>query len=165
VSSPEVDWTLTQLGSVVGSLTTPLKRVDRDESHVLDGDIRSRKEDLQKANYVGSTLADVSSVPVGTEYDHRREAVVGVRIEGLHHSEWGHVDPAGSNGIPFDNDGGLVDKIRDALLAERTYPAAGGQGVTYTDLRITNESPQSSTYGDYYRHDFDVLFTGYETLP
>lgn len=165
MSSPEVDWTLTQLGSVVGSVTTPLRRIDRDESTILDGDVRDHTADLKKANYVGATRADVSNDPVGTEYDHRREVVVGLRIEGLHHSEWGHVDPAGSNGIPFGDDGGLVDKIREALLAERTYPAAGGNGVTYTDLRLQNEASQSNNYQDYYRHDVDVVFRGYESLP
>jgi hypothetical protein len=165
VSSPEVDWTLSQLGSVVGSLTTPLKRIDRDESTILDGDIRSRTAELEKANYVGASLVDVSSSPIGTEYDHSREAVVGVRIEGLHHSQFGHVDPSGSDGIPFGDEDGLVDRLRDALLVERTYPDAGSTDVTYTDLQVVNEAPQSNTYGDYYRHDFDVLFTGYETLP
>ncbi|MFC4549381.1 MULTISPECIES: hypothetical protein [Halorussus] len=165
MSAPEVEWVLTQLGSVVGSLTTPLKRVDRDESKILDGSIRSRTAELEKANYVGATLSDVTSQPIGTEYDHSREAVVGVRIEGLTHREFGYVDPNGSSGIPFDNDGGLVSRVRDALLVERTYPNAGGANVTYTDLRITNEAPQSSNYADYYRTDFDVVFNGYEDLP
>ena len=91
--------------------------------------------------------------------------MVGIRIEGLHHSEWGHVDPDGVEGIPFDADGGLVDKIQRALLAQRTYPAAGGTAVTYTDLRVTNEAPQSSNYSDYFRTDFDVVFNGFEDLP
>lgn len=164
MSAPEVDWVLSQLGSVVGSLTTPLRRVDRDESRILDGDIRKRTAELEKANYVGASLADVSSTPIGTEFDHDREAVVGVRIEGLHHSQWGHVDPSGSDGIPFGDDGGLVDRIREALLAERTYPSAGGSGVTYTHLEIANEAPQSSDYEDYYFHSLDVVFHGYEDL-
>lgn len=165
MSSPEVTWTLTQLGSVVGAITTPLKRIDRDNSEFFEGGIRNRTAELRKANYVGASLADVSSTPIGTEYDHDREAVVGVRIEGLHHSEYGYVDPSGSDGIAFSSDGGLVDRIRDALLVERQYPAAGGADVTYTDLQIANEAPQSSDYSDYFRHDFDILLSGYETLP
>lgn len=165
MSSPEVDWTLAQLGSVVGSLTVPLRRVDRDESELLEGDISKRTADLTDANYVGASLADVSNEPVGTEYDHDREVVVGVRIEGLTHREYGYVDPSGSAGVPFDADGGLVDRIRDAILVERHYPAAGKSGVTYTDLQITNEAPQSSDYQDYYRYDFDLVLNGYEDLP
>jgi hypothetical protein len=165
MSSPEVDWTLAQLGSVVGSLTVPLRRVDRDDSRILDGGVRSRKADLQTANYVGVTLADVSNSPVGTEYDHEREAVVGVRIEGLHYSKHGHVDPEGSDGVPFGEAGGLVDRVRDALLVERTWPDAGGTNVTYTDLRVTNESPQSDNYQDYYHWDCDIVFNGYRELP
>ncbi|WP_135806211.1 hypothetical protein [Halorussus marinus] len=165
MSSPEVDWVLAQLGSVVGSLTVPLRRVDRDESTILDGDIRSRTEDLQQANYVGATLADVATEPRGAEYNLSREAVVGVRIEGLNHSEWGHVDPDGSEGIVWQNgDTGLVDRIRSTLLAERTWPDAGGTDVSYTHLEVANQAPQSELYADYYRYDFDVVFDGYEDL-
>ena len=160
----EVDWVLTQFGSVVGSLTAPLKRVDRDESEILEGNIRKRKGDLKDANFVGATFADRVPTPIGTEYDHAVEAVVGVRIEGLHHSEWGHVDPDGVEGIPFGDDGGLVDRIRDAILVERRYPDAGGTNVTYTNLTVTNEASQSSNYADYYRYDFDVVFDGFEDL-
>lgn len=159
--SDEVDWVLSQFGSVVGSITTPLKRVDRDESRILEGDLRKRKGDLQDANFVGATLADRDPTPIGTEYDHAVEAVVGVRIEGLHHSEYGHIDPDGVEGIPFDS---LVRRLRDAVLAERTFPNVGSADGTYTDLQIANEAPQSSDYRDYYRHDFDVLFHGYEDL-
>jgi hypothetical protein len=162
MSAPEVDWVLSQLGSVVGSTTTPLKRVDRDESTILDGDVRTRAGELKDANFVGATLADVANTPIGTEYDHDREAVVGVRIEGMHYSEWGHVDPDGAGGISWEE---LVSRIRDALLAERTFPDAGAADVSYTDLRITNEAPQSDNYADYYRRDFDVVFNGYEDLP
>ncbi|WP_135852611.1 hypothetical protein [Halorussus salinus] len=165
MTSPEVDWTLTQLGSVVGAITTPLQRIDRDESEFFDDGIRSRTAELRKTNAVGASLADVTNDPVGTEYDHAREAVVGVRIEGLHESEFGYIDPGGSDGIPFSGGGGLVDRIRDALLVNRTYPDAGGTGVTYTGLRLVNESNQSSNYQDYFRHDFDIVFNGYEELP
>ena len=164
MSAPEVEWTLAQLGSVVGSLTTPLKRVDRDESRILEGDIRKRTAELEKANYVGAALADRTPTPIGTEYDHALETVVGVRIEGLHHSEWGHVDSDGVEGIPFGDDGGLVDRIRDAILAKRRYPDAGRTNVTYTNLTVTNEASQSSNYADYYRYDFDVVFDGFEDL-
>lgn len=157
----EVDWVLNQFGSVVGSITAPLKRVNRDESEILEDDIRERKGELQDANFVGATFANRSTDAIGTEYDHAVEAVVGVRVEGLHHSEWGHIDPDGVEGIDFDE---LVRRLRDALLAERTFPNVGSPDGTYTDLQITNEAPQSSDYRDYYRHDFDVVFNGFEDL-
>lgn len=165
MSSPEVQWTLTQLGSVVGSLTTPLKRIDRDNSEFFEGSIQDRTAGLKKANYVGATLADRAPTPAGTEYDHKLETTVGVRIEGLDHSKHGYVDPSGSEGVPFDGDGGLVDRIRDALLVERQYPDAGGSNVTYHSLTISNESSQSNNWSDYYLYSFDVIFDGYETLP
>ena len=161
MTAPEVDWTLTQLGSVVGSITTPLRRVDRDESELFESDIRERKGELEKANYVGAALDDRSTTARGPGYDHHVEAVVGVRIVGLHHSEWGHVDPDGVDGIPWDE---LVRRIRDALLAERNYPSINSPDGTYHTLEITNESPQSANYRDYYRHDFDVLLHGEEDL-
>jgi len=160
--SAEVDWVLEQLGSVVGSTTVPLKRVNRDESEILEDDIRKRKGDLQQANFVGATLADRDPEPLGFEYDHEVETVVGVRVEGLHAAEWGHIDPAGADGIPWDE---LVRRIKRALLAERTDPAVGAPDTDYHSLLITNVAPNSASYRDYYRTDFDVVFQGDETLP
>jgi len=147
----------------------PLERIDRDNSELLDGGVRSHTEDLQDSNYVGATLADRSADPIGTEYDHRLEVVVGVRIEGAHHSEWGYVNPDASlppatagDPVPWQP---LVDEIRTAILRDRREPTTGETDIDYLDLQITNEAPQSADYGDYYRHDVDVLLTGYETLP
>jgi len=158
----EVDWVLDQLGSVVGSTTTPLRRVNRDDSRVLEQDIRSVESELQEANYVGATHVDTVQDPIGTEYDVDREVVVGVRVTGLHHSEWGHVDPDGQEGIPFDE---LVRRCKDALWTERTWPAAGPDGsVSYTHLELQNEANTSEQYADFYRADWDVVFSGYEEL-
>lgn len=165
MSAPEVDWVLEQFGSVVGSITAPLTRVDRDDSELLEGNIRDRRGDLQESNFVGATFVGRSQVPIGTEYDHDLEVVVGVRVEGLHHSEWGYIDPDGSDGIPFSGDGGLVDRLRDAILAERKRPSPDRPNIAYRHLTVENEAAQSSNYQDYYRHDFDVRFVGYEGLP
>jgi len=185
MSSPEVDWVLDQFTTVIERASqdydAAVRLADRDESLVYKltdtgttevGDAtvgttggRTATGELQEAAYIGVTHADVASEAIGSGYDHKREAVVGVRIEGLHHSEWGHIDPDGANGIPFDDAGGLVDMTKDAVLDERTWPAAGGPGVTYTDLLVENEAPQSSNYADYYRTDFDIRFRGYEDLP
>lgn len=165
--SAEVDWVLDQLQSVVNNQPagSPLKRVNRDESRLLEGDIRDRKSDLQQANYVGATLADFDGEPIGTEFHQNTESIVGIRIEGLHHSEWGHIDPAGNDGAQFDAPGGLVDQIEDALWAEREFPAVGHPDISFKSLYIENHAPQSADYADYFRYDFDVRLTGHEKLP
>ena len=157
----EVDWVLEQLGSVVGSTTTPLRRVNRDESRILEQDVRSIQGELTRANYVGVTHVDTTRDPVGTEYDADREVVVGVRVTGLTCEEHGWVDSTGQAGMPFDE---LVARCKDALWSERTWPAAGPSGVSYTHLQLQNESNTSEQYADFYRADWDVVFDGYEDL-
>lgn len=165
MSSPEVDWTLSQFSSVVTSIDTDfgatVKRVDRDESNVLEDNLRQLSNELKEACYIGATLADVSNTPIGTEYDHDRQVVVGLRMVGLHSSEYGHVDPDGVEGVPWEE---LVARVRTSLLNQREWPNAGASNVTYTDLQLTNEAPGSSAYADYYRYDLDVVFNGFEDL-
>jgi hypothetical protein len=183
MSSPEVDYVLDRLASVVSDVEAnfslasgdpvQVKRVDRDDGQLYDSDqsvnlsspIRTRSAELRSAVLVGASLVDVSSQPIGTEYDHRREAVVSVRCEGLHVDEYGHVDPGGTDGVPFNGvAGSFVQRVRDALLNDRTFPNAGRPDVEYTDLRFSDESPQSGRYADYFRWDGDVLLRGYEDL-
>lgn len=160
--SAEVDWVLDRIGTL--DVEVPLQRVNRDESKMLDmtGQPRQRKGDLQTANFVGAHLTDRATEPIGTEYDHAVETVVGVRIEGLTHHEYGHVDPAGDSGIPWAD---LVRTIKQAILAERTFPQVDSDDGTYKDCFIENEAPQSSDFKDYYRYDFDVRFSGFKSLP
>jgi len=140
----------------------PVKRINRDESRILEGDIRTRTGELKKANYIGATHADRATSPIGTEYNHDLETVVGIRIEGLHESEWGHVDPDGEDGLVWAE---VVRTVRDALLAERTFPDASSvEGVSYTHLEITNEAPQSDMWVDFYRTDLDVVLSGFEDI-
>jgi hypothetical protein len=143
----------------------PLKRVNRDESRILEGDIRDRTGELKTANFVGAAHVDHEAAPIGTEYDLDVEDVVGIRIEGLHHSEWGHVDPAGTDGVVFSGDPGLVQEIKAALYDARTFPDAGRASVNFTDLRLTNHAPQSHLWADAFRYDVDVVFQGFEELP
>jgi hypothetical protein len=155
----------------------PLERIDRDTSTLLDGNIRSRTEDLQQANYVGASFADAERTPIGADYDHELEAVVGVRIEGLHVDYDGLVDPEASmppanagDPVPWFEDTtagevGLVKAIRDAIMQARTFPSTGQQDIAYLDIQITNDTPASSDLGDYFRRDFDVVFRGFEELP
>lgn len=163
--STEVTWVLDTIkANWPGTFPADLERVDRDESDLLEGDIRSRKGDLQDSNFVGATHANTTTSAIGTEYDHSIETVVGIRIEGMttQGGLFGHVDPSGTDGIEWET---LVSNIRRGLLQEREYPAVGADHRTYTDLLITNPAPQSNRYRDYYRHDLDVVLRGYETLP
>lgn len=175
----EVDWVLDQLDAVVASVATDysleggddvvVRRVDRDDSAVYDGSdsvdmtapIHKRKEDLQKGVYVGATYADRELTARGPGYDHNVEAVVGVRCEGLTAREYGHVDPDGERGVPFDE---FVRRCRNVLLAERNYPSVGSPDAKYYTLEIGNEDPQSSGWKDFYRHSFDVFLYGEEDL-
>lgn len=167
MTAPEVQWALEQLGSVVGAITTPLKRVNRDESRILEDDVRSRTAELRAANVVGVTLADRDSTVIGTEYDHRVESTLGVRIEGLHYSEYGHVDDSGAEGIPWTTASrqGLVGRCRDAILGARTFPDAGDAATTYTTAIQSSEVALSSNYADAYRRDLEFRLEGFEELP
>lgn len=139
----------------------PLEIIDRDNA-ALEDDDRSMSIDLQSANAVGLSTADVATSPIGTSYDHDLEHVVGVRIEGAHADEWGHIDPDGQDGAPFDS---LVRFVRRAILRLRRFPTPGTPNVNYHSLRIDSETPLASGHGDYFRHDLDARFDGFETLP
>lgn len=183
MTASEVEWVLDTLGAAVTAVQNNytlsaernsdpvvVKRVDRDESRIYEGSdaldmsdpIHTRRGELESGVFVGATLADRSPTPIGTEYDHDLETVVGLRVEGLTHREYGHVDPDGQAGVPFE---ALKTEVRDALLAQRTYPDAGGSGVSYTDHQLQNEADTSDNWRDFYRYDVDVVFNGFETLP
>lgn len=175
--SAEVEWVLATIaanwagygdeeyGGYYGDLSleeADIVRVNRDTSDQLEGDIRARSGDLQDAVFVGATFAGQSNDPVGTEYSHRVEATVGVRIEGLHVDQYGLVDPSGEEADTWQS---IVNAAKDALLRERSYPDVPDARPAYKDLLITNEAPQSSQHRDYFRHDFDVVLRGYDDLP
>lgn len=178
----EVNWVLEQLGSVVDDVANSytnrndkpvaVKRVNRDDSSVYDDGgsldfnepMHKRADSLEDGVYVAATLADRATDPVGTEYDHRIETVVGITLEGMtsQGDNWGHVDPNGENGVPF---GELVRQVRRVLLGSRSYPNASVPNTSYHTLLVTNEDPQSAEYRDFYRWEADVVFQGYEDLP
>ena len=171
----EVEWLLDQFESVVDAQPDahPLYRVDRDqplvyetgESLDMQTPLRERTGELKQANYVGVSHADTSSNPIGTEFDNEVERIVSVRVEGLHHSEWGHVDPDGEDGVVFDDDTGLVADLQTALQTEREWPDVSRSDTTYTHLLLQSYGARSVEYADYYRYDFEVLFDGFEELP
>jgi len=172
VTHPAVDWVLDTIEThwPAGSYSDiPLERIDRDNSELLDGSVTSHTEDLEAGNYVGASYADRAQTPIGTNYDLDLEVVVGVRIEGmLRGDNYGFINPDASvppatagDPVPWTP---LVDAIRAAIYTGRKFPDTGRTNVDFTHLLITNEAPQASDYGDYYRHDFDVVFDGFETL-
>lgn len=175
MTATPVKYVLDELGSVVSSqpADAPLKRVDRDNAAVYDGtgafdlsgSIRDRKSDLQQANVVGASYADRGDEYIGTAPNLDLEEVVGVRIEGLHSSEYGNINPEGTDGVVFaGTDNALVQQILDALYSGLRFPDADRTPVEFTDLAIVNHAPQANLWADYYRYDFDVAFSGYETL-
>jgi len=167
MTAPEVQWALEQLGSVVGAITAPLKRVNRDESRILEDDVRSRTGELREANFVGVTLADRNSTVIGTRYDHFVETTLGIRIQGLHYSEYGHIDDSGAEGIPWTTASrqGLVGRCQDAILGARSFPDAGDAATTYTTVIEGNPAMLSSNYADAYRRDLEFRLEGFEELP
>jgi len=165
MSAPEVQWVLDQLQSVVDNQPAayPLERIDRDASEILEGNVGTRRAELQDANYVGVSLATRTTDPIGTEYDHEVDTTVAVRIEG-YSGDFGNIDPDGVDGVAFAGAGGLVEQVRDAILVKRTVPDAGRSDVSFTHLALQNETSQSSNHAEYWRYDFDVVFRGFEDL-
>jgi len=162
---PEGEWVLDRVNSVTVSDYTlengdavTLERVDRDDSELLAGNIRDRTGDLKRAVFGGAGSADQSRDVIGTNADYDTEVVIGVRIEGMHHSEFGHVDPDGNNGIPF---GTLVDRVQNAIDSELAFPNISN-GDDNKHVLITNEAPQVTEWADYYRYDFDAVVSKFE---
>lgn len=179
----EVDWVLDQLADVVDSVAADysraddwdndpveVRRVDRDDAQTYDGSdsvdlttpLPQRQGALSRGVYLSAGLADRATEPIGTEYDHDLETVVALRVEGMHHTQSGHIDPAGDKGVPFPE---LVSRVRTALLAERKSPDAGPADVAYTHLELANEVNRSEEFRDFYDFRADVRFSGFETLP
>ena len=159
----ELDWVLQTIWEAwPGTFPEDLTRVDRDESKLLEGDIRKRHGDLKRSNFVGATHVGTAKEPIGTEYDYKIETTIGIRIEGLHVDQFGHVDPSGAERIPWQE---LTNNIERGLLSRRSYPDVGAPNRSYHTLRTANESDQSHDWADAFRRDFDLLLIGYETLP
>lgn len=174
MTASEVQYVLDELGTVVDAQPAdhPLRRVDRDNSLVYEsgGDfdmnlaMEDLENDLMQANYVGARFADRDSSYIGTTPNLDTEAVVGVRIIG-YSGGYGHVDPEGVDGVLFQGtDSALVERCMDALRSGLKFPDAGRTDVGYTHLTITNEAYVMAAWQDFYRADFDVVLSGFETL-
>ena len=139
-----------------------LYRIDRDEPRILELERRSRSLELRRGNAIGVSRASRTPEPIGTEYDHRVETVVSVRLEGLHTEKSGHVESPAA----FE---ALVRSAQHAILSERSFPTVddvdGPVGsVDYHSLFVENEADLSHEHPDYFRRDFDVRLVGFERL-
>lgn len=186
MTAEEVKYVLDELGAVVDDVageytvthndgsTSPaqIKRVDRDNSLLYDHigtldmtlSMEDLKNDLEKGNYVGARFADRDSSYIGTNPNLDTESVVGVRIIG-YSGGFGHVDPLGEDGVPFQGtDDALVERCMAALRDGLEFPDAGRTDVAFTHLTITNESPVMAAWQDFHRYDMDVIMSGFEEL-
>jgi len=180
--SAETDWVLDQLVSVVdwaastytlanGDAVT-IKRVDRNDSQVYDGSqtvdmsspIHSRKEQLQRAIYIGAKETGRSRQYIGSDPDYRGGPTIRVRIDGLTAlgGEYGHIDPSGDNGVPFTGANSLVRKIQDKLTTTIAFPSVSGSRGTTVDFEMVNDQNLSGNWADFYRYDFDLIFTEFQ---
>lgn len=173
--APEVDFVLSAIkddwqGTETDIAFVPLERIDRDNTENIDSGERVQSEDLEELNIVSARSASRDDQPMGTEYDLKTERVVGVKVEGMHVSEYGAIDPDNSSSVTWNttNWDDLTTNIRRSILnqSNREYPAVSNRtNAAFKDLRVENYDDQSSNFGDYYLVAFDVRFTGFETLP
>lgn len=163
--SAEVDYVLEAIadnwpGGGFGDV--PLTRIDRDNAQFFESGLRSRTKELKRSNYVGAGLRTRNTDPAGFSYEQQLDAIVPVKLAGMHVSEFGHIDPDGSDGIPWDD---LVQGVRDAVLTDRDFPPITRPNTTYHTVFEENGTDRSSSYANYYAYEFDLRFRGYETLP
>jgi len=133
--------------------------VDRDDAESSSWNNRQITDDLDDQHVAGvASTPDRITTPIGTEYDHRVEDGVSVRIEGARGGdEWGTIADA-------DEFQSIIDEAKRLVLAERTsYPTVNG--VNYHTVVLENEQNLSTDHADYFRYDFDVIFRGFEELP
>ena len=169
MTAPETQWVFDTLAGIVNDTAlawgtaadvpdgaVPIRRVDRNESEIFDGSIRTRESELQASNYISAALVDDDESHGGFGDEYNAEAIVSLRIEGLHHSEWGHIDPDGEDGINFTT---LYRRVRDELQANDEHPAVTGRA--YHTLFLENGTNRSRDYADFYDYRVDVRFNGF----
>jgi len=171
MTHPAVDFVLEKIKTQwpAGSFSdVPLQRIDGDNNDNLSKAVYDATDELREANLVDAKYTDRQDSPIGTEYDLQVDGLtVACTVAGLHTRRKGHIDPDGA--FPPTNAGDAVpfyDLRRatiDALEAERGFPDTGSN-INYTDLIVTNRTPLSYEYGDFYQYEFDVVFGGFEQL-
>lgn len=132
--------------------------VDRDDAESAAFGGRRVSHDLtdQHVASVAST-PDRQLTPIGSEYDHRVEDAVAVRLEGAHTDQFGTI----SDAVQWQ---AIVDEAERTILEQRTsYPTVNG--INYHTVVIEGGTNRSAEHKDYFRYDFDVVFRGYDDLP
>lgn len=164
MAAPEVQFTLDAINdNTTLAQTGPLETVDRDNSEDVDADLHTIKQNLQTANYVGVGTIDNDAQAIGTEYQHRVQGGVSLRLIGAHVKEHGHIDPDDTDGVAWYK---LKNAVRRAILEEREFPQVPNRpNTTYTWLEETNPQDLSDRFGDFYAYECDILFRGFEELP
>ena len=164
----EVDYLLERLEATEAAQPDdhPLVRINRDDSKNVTDDTRDVSVDLTRANIVSVGFDSDNPSVRGNEYNVDNVVTCQIRVVGLDHSEYGHVDPAGENGVPWrdirDANGdvtqrGLIGQITDRIYADRTYPAVPGPDV-YHHIEPIDETDLSSDAGDEHRTVLTVPF-------
>jgi len=133
--------------------------IDRDDSTSAAFAGRRVSHDLTDNHAVSvASSPDRQTTAIGTEYDHRVEDGVNVRLEGA------HVDEHGTIADSQEWQSIAAEAKRATIGEERTsFPTVNG--VDYHTVLLGDENNRSANYKDYYRYDFDILFRGYDELP
>lgn len=160
----------------------PLERIDGDNSLNLDkadgvaslsGAVHEHADKLQGMAYVIARTVDVSRTYIGTAPDFDVERVVGVRLEAATAlgGGFGAIDPnegtadALTRPYPTIAWSRLKESVVDAIEAEFAFPDPGRSGTGYKDLLPIDVVDQSANWREFYRADFDVVFSGFEDGP
>lgn len=142
------DWT--------GSFPSDLKRINRDDSKILEDSERSQAVDLEDANYVAANAGVRDRTQYGVGVD-RVEAVVEVDVQGLHADQFGQISDADE----FET---LVDDIKQVFRSKRFSIDVGSEDpATFVRLEINNEDALSNQYREHYHHEFNIRFIGERT--
>lgn len=148
------------------SFPTDLARRNRDDSvtiHPDDSEKREEGVELNRFNVVGVSSGSVQRELYGTAPQKRVNTVLDVQVEAKHTEEHGNVDDSTDFGT-------LLAYIQYAIEDETVYPDVDPDAedigfITYHDLRIEDETDNSSGDKDYYRADFSVRLTGDASVP
>jgi len=132
--------------------------IDRDDAASTSFRGRRVSYDLTDSHVVSvASSPERQTTAIGTEYDHRVEDAVNVRLEGAHTDEHGTIADA-------QEWQAVVAEAKRVIMVERTsYPRVNG--VDYNSVLLGTENSRSANYKDYYRYEFDILFRGYAELP
>lgn len=191
--APEVDFVLSVMGNdLVGYgnggfgdygyghddiADIPLERIDRDNADNIDnpsGWVHTHSESPQAMNYVGAATGPWTDRPISSDYDVESTRIVSLKLEGMHVSEFGAIDPnagtadAVSVSHPTTDWSTLKDNVRVALYQDDNRKTPGVQdrpNVGFKDLFIDQWDDQSRNYADGYVLFAEIRFVGFEELP